>query len=133
MRTKYLFAAIAVLIGSDLALARGGKDSKLEWVSYTVYTKDKSMDECSKEKPPAQYMEVSDGSGIKYVISDEVKDKSGALISLVMHMNPEGNQARYIYFFKDMKKCEAEYKKAAAKIAGEKQADPKKDKYDSYK
>lgn len=133
MKAKYLFAAIAVLLGSHMALARGSKDSKPEWVSYTLYTKDKSMDECSKEKPPAQYMEVSDGSGIKYAVSDEVKDKSGTLISLVMHMNPEGNQARYIYFFKDMKKCEAEYKKAAEKLAIEKQADPKKDKYDSYK
>ncbi len=133
MTTKYLFAAMTVLLGSDIALARGGKDSKPEWVSYTAYTKDKSMDECSREKPPAQYMEVADGSGIKYVVSDEVKDKSGALVSLVMHMNLDGNQARYIYFFKDMKKCEAEYKKSAAKLAGEKQADPKKDKYDSYK
>ncbi len=133
MKDIYLFVTMAVFLVSNMALARGGKDSKPDWVSYTVYTKDKSMDECSKEKPPAQYMEVSDGSGIKYTVSDEVKDKSGTLISLVMHMNPEGNQARYIYFFKDMKKCEAEYKKAAAKLAGEKQADPKKDKYESYK
>lgn len=124
---KHFITIAIIFILSNRALAA-------DWISFSSERDGQELTSCGKDKAPGEYMKIYDEMFIQYKISDEVKDKSGVIQSLVLTKSPGNISETVMFFFKSSKACETEFKKRSAikdKLIEESKKKEDK-KYDSY-
>lgn len=122
-----LILGMTIFMSAPMAFAE-------QWTSFYVEREGVDVSSCSKDKAPSEYMKGYDDMGVSYKVTDEVKDKGGKFLSLIIDKSPGSVSHSQMHFFKDAKTCEAEFKKSwAAKEKKEQDGKkPEDKKYDSY-